>query len=163
MVRRIVCCRQLDECCTGNHTSLVTISMCWVRLSSWLVHDFPGRKPIGSLIMCCSSRGVTLFSIIRSYNLYAWLWLCWHCSSTTDGQLIYDLVCVDQIPRGFRVGSLDISLIVCHALRLLWVRRYDLLPFIYFLLLHCVNQLFVPVSNVPSPKGSLEYRLLNAS
>ena len=25
MVDRIVCCRQIDECCTGNHTSLVII------------------------------------------------------------------------------------------------------------------------------------------
>ena len=25
MVDRIVCCGQIDECCTGNHTSLVTI------------------------------------------------------------------------------------------------------------------------------------------
>ena len=46
--------------------------MCWVRLNSWLVHDFPGRKPTCSLIRCCSSRGVNLFSIIRSYRLYVW-------------------------------------------------------------------------------------------
>ena len=36
------------------------------------MHDFPGRKPTWSLIRCCSSRGVTLFRIIRSYNLYVW-------------------------------------------------------------------------------------------
>ena len=36
------------------------------------MHDFPGRKPACSLIMCCSGRGVTLFRIISSYNLYVW-------------------------------------------------------------------------------------------
>ena len=36
------------------------------------MHDFPGRKPTCSLIRCCSSSGVTLFRIIRSYNLYVW-------------------------------------------------------------------------------------------
>ena len=25
MVYRVVCCRQIDECCAGNHTSLVFI------------------------------------------------------------------------------------------------------------------------------------------
>ena len=70
MVDRIVCCRQINECCTGNHTSLVTIFD--MLSSSWLVHDFPGRKPACSLIRCCSSRSVILFRIICSYNLYVW-------------------------------------------------------------------------------------------
>ena len=56
MIHRIVCCRQIDECCTGNHTSLVTI--------------FDMLSQVKQL--CCSSSGVILFNIIRSYNLYVW-------------------------------------------------------------------------------------------
>ena len=73
MVRRIVCCREIYECCTGNHTSLVTIFdlLSQVKQLAGALF-FLGRNPACSLIKCCSRRGITLFSIIRSYNLYVW-------------------------------------------------------------------------------------------
>ena len=59
------------------------------------------------------------------------------------------------------VGSLDSFLIICHALRLLWVRSIDVMTSSSFLLSLC--QSTFPVSRVPSAKGLLEYCFLYAS
>ena len=214
------------------------------------MYDFPGRKPACSLIRCCSSRGVTLFRIIRSYNLYVWhkrdmviifdclqsfglllsvrhwlsivsnhLWALglrlFSCSTNTSSMpaaLLYfsaaipflyssslnadtkeglhstvgstgRLGFVGIVPRPLtsiccaiwfaltghggvvEVGSLDGFLIVCHALRLLWLRSMDVMTsshlFLFCSFIVLIN--FVPVSSVPSPKGLLEYCLLYAS
>ena len=47
-------------------------SMCWVRLSTWPVQDFPGLKPACSCIRCSSVIGPSLFRISRSKSLKGW-------------------------------------------------------------------------------------------
>ena len=63
------------------------------------------------------------------------------------------------------VGSLDSFLIVCHALRLLWVRSIDVMTssHLFFFSSFIMSINLFPVSRVPSAKGFLEYCFLYAS
>ena len=47
-------------------------SIYWVRLSTWLVVDLPGRKPTCSRMSKLSITGPIRFSMSHSNNLYVW-------------------------------------------------------------------------------------------
>ena len=57
MVNCFICCRQVNECSSGNHAILVAILDVLSEVHEWLVNDFPCRKPACSLIRCDSTVG----------------------------------------------------------------------------------------------------------
>ena len=83
MIHCVVSSRWVDEGCTGDHASLVTASMCWVRFNSWLVYDCPVLKQACSLIRRCSTTGAILFRIIRKVYVCTYV-TCINCTNVSS-------------------------------------------------------------------------------
>ena len=63
MVHCVVCCREVNKCCTSIHTSLVADGLSQVQ--ELAAARLPGSKAGLLLVMCRSTDGAILFRMRR--------------------------------------------------------------------------------------------------